>query len=105
MWWRRRSADPVRPKRREWREALATLDEIESLIVELLGVEREFASGRAQAGGVRRRRALVDRFFEDYLRLRKLTATAQGTEGSSKGGVWPGGSGTRKTFSVIETSP
>ncbi len=75
MWWRRRSADPVEPVRQEWREALATLEEIESLIVELLGVEREFASGRAQAGGVHRRCALVDRLFEDSLQLHKLTAT------------------------------
>ena len=74
MWWRRRSPDPVEPEWQERREALATLREIESLFVELLGVEREFASGHAQAGGVRRRRTLVNRLFEDYVRLCELTA-------------------------------
>jgi hypothetical protein len=53
------------------------LARMEALLVELLGIEREFASGRAQAGGIRRRRALVDRLFENHIRLRNMTGVPE----------------------------
>lgn len=72
MWWRRsRRGRPV-AQGAERAEALETLDEMERLVVELVGIQREFGSGRAQVAGLRRRRQLLERVFDDHRSLTRL---------------------------------